>query len=117
MQTVHAKLYRYFKVRSNVSLSFAYEESGLDYAMARYYASTGGRFLTPDPGHVGANTFDPQSWNAYVYALNDPINLVDPTGMAAEEERCSDQGELEEQGLDCSYGATYWSCLYSPPTP
>ena len=35
--------------------------SDLDYAMARYYASRSGRFMTPDPGHVGANVGDPQS--------------------------------------------------------
>ena len=52
----------------------------LDYAMARYYASRLGRFMTADPGHVGANVGDPQSWNAYTYALNDPIDLTDPTG-------------------------------------
>jgi len=49
--------------------------------MARYYASRSGRFMTPDPGHVGANVVDPQSWNAYAYAANDPINLVDPSGL------------------------------------
>jgi RHS repeat-associated protein len=56
-------------------------EAGLDYAMARYYASRSGRFMTPDPGHVGANVSDPQSWNAYTYVLNDPINLIDPRGL------------------------------------
>jgi RHS repeat-associated protein len=56
-------------------------ESGLEYAMARYYAGGSGRFMTPDPGHVGANVGDPQSWNAYVYALNDPINSSDPSGL------------------------------------
>jgi RHS repeat-associated protein len=53
----------------------------LDYAMARYYASRSGRFMTPDPGHVGANIGDPQSWNAYTYGANDPINHIDPNGM------------------------------------
>lgn len=37
--------------------------------------------MTPDPGHVGANPANPQSWNAYVYVLNDPINAVDPAGL------------------------------------
>jgi hypothetical protein len=27
----------------------------------------------------------PQSWNAYVYTLNDPINLVDPSGLFEQE--------------------------------
>jgi RHS repeat-associated protein len=57
--------------------------SDLDYAMARYYASRSGRFMTPDPGHVGADPTDPQSWNAYVYGLNDPIGNTDPNGLFA----------------------------------
>jgi RHS repeat-associated protein len=53
-------------------------ESGDDYALARSYASTQGRFTTPDPleGVVG----DPQSWNRYAYVENDPVNLSDPSG-------------------------------------
>jgi RHS repeat-associated protein len=58
-------------------------DTGLDYAMARHYSSKEGRFLSPDPGHVGADPGNPQSWNAYVYVLNDPTNSTDPTGMFA----------------------------------
>jgi RHS repeat-associated protein len=56
-------------------------DTHLDYAMARHYASTEGRFMTPDPGHVGANIYDPQSFNAYAYAGGDPINNIDPEGL------------------------------------
>jgi RHS repeat-associated protein len=54
-------------------------ESGNDYALARSYTNSNGRFLSPDPlqGHVG----DPQSWNRYAYVENDPINLSDPSGQ------------------------------------
>jgi len=54
-------------------------ESGLDDFGARYYASTMGRFLTPDPlaGHVS----DPQTLNRYAYVRNNPLNLTDPTGL------------------------------------
>lgn len=55
-------------------------ETGADYFGARYYASRTGRFTTVDPGHVGGNIFDPQSWNAYAYARNNPLRFVDPTG-------------------------------------
>jgi RHS repeat-associated protein len=55
-------------------------ETGLDYFQARYYASRAGRFTTVDPGHVGGNILDPQSWNAYAYARNNPFRFVDPTG-------------------------------------
>jgi RHS repeat-associated protein len=54
-------------------------ESENDYALARSYADTQGRFLSPDPleGIVG----DPQSWNRYAYVENDPINVSDPSGQ------------------------------------
>jgi RHS repeat-associated protein len=59
-------------------------ETGLDYVGARYYASRTGRFTTGDPGHVSGNIFDPQSWNAYAYARNNPLRFVDPTGTEYE---------------------------------
>jgi RHS repeat-associated protein len=55
-------------------------ESGLDYFGARYYASRSARFTTADPAHVGGNIFDPQSWNAYAYARNNPLRYTDPSG-------------------------------------
>lgn len=56
-------------------------ESNLDYATARYYGSSLGRFLSPDPANAGAALGDPQSWNAYAYVDDDPMDLVDPSGM------------------------------------
>jgi hypothetical protein len=32
-----------------------------------------------------ASMANPQSWNRYSYALNNPLSLVDRTGMAAQE--------------------------------
>jgi RHS repeat-associated protein len=55
-------------------------ETGFDYFGARYYGSRIGRFTTVDPEHVGGNIFDPQSWNAYAYARNNPLRFIDPTG-------------------------------------
>jgi RHS repeat-associated protein len=54
---------------------------GLYYLRARYYDPSIGRFLTQDPlsGIVGL----PLSQNRYPYVLNDPINLVDPSGLCA----------------------------------
>jgi RHS repeat-associated protein len=39
--------------------------TGLDYAMHRYYASAIGRFTTPDPYRASAGPAEPQSWNRY----------------------------------------------------
>ena len=55
--------------------------TGLDYANARMYNSSRGRFMTPDPiGLRGANHKIPQSLNRYSYVQNDPVNATDPTG-------------------------------------
>jgi RHS repeat-associated protein len=56
------------------------QETGFEYSLARYYAGGTGRFTTVDPGHVGGDIFDPQSWNGYAYALNNPLRFVDPLG-------------------------------------
>jgi RHS repeat-associated protein len=56
--------------------------TGLDYAQNRYYASTPGRFLSPDPFQAAsAGPSDPQSWNQYSYTRGDPVNRYDPSGM------------------------------------
>ena len=81
-------------------------ESGNDYFGARYYASSMGRFMSPDPYSAirikqgmeagglpveAAESFfngfleDPQKWNQYTYALNNPLRFVDPTGAAPAE--------------------------------
>jgi RHS repeat-associated protein len=56
-------------------------ESYLDNFGARYYASTMGRFMSPDPGNVGATPDAPQSWNAYSYVLNKPLIATDRSGL------------------------------------
>jgi RHS repeat-associated protein len=55
-------------------------ESGLDNFGARYDSSFLGRFMSPDPDGAGAIGQDPQSWNAYAYVSNNPLNLTDPNG-------------------------------------
>jgi len=60
-------------------------ESGNDYFGARYYASSMGRFMSPDwsstPAAIPfADPADPQSLNQYSYVKNNPLNRTDPNG-------------------------------------
>ena len=57
-------------------------ESNLDHAQFRQYSSTLGRWMHPDPAGLAAvDPTNPQSWNRYAYVLNNPMALVDPTGL------------------------------------
>ncbi len=55
-------------------------ETGLDYFHARYYSNIQGRFTSVDPENAGAIEDDPQSWNGYAYARNNPLLYSDPDG-------------------------------------
>ena len=56
-------------------------ETELDYFGARYYGSKIGRFTTVDPVYTWReNLLDPQRWNRYAYARNNPLRYVDPDG-------------------------------------
>jgi RHS repeat-associated protein len=55
-------------------------ETGLDYAMARFYDSRVGRFCSVDP--VEGSPIDPQTWNRYTYTRDEPIGMVDPSGKS-----------------------------------
>ncbi|MFZ0304507.1 MAG: RHS repeat-associated core domain-containing protein [Terracidiphilus sp.] len=58
-------------------------ESGNDYFGARYYASSMGRFMSPDDG-TGVRLTNPQSLNRYAYVFNNPLMLIDPTGHSTQ---------------------------------
>jgi RHS repeat-associated protein len=79
-------------------------ESGLDNFGARYFGSSLGRFMSPDPllnsGHPG----NPQTWNRYSYALNNPLKIKDPTGLynvnCGDDKSCQKSAERLKKGLE-----------------
>ncbi len=76
---------------------------------ARYYNMLTGRFETMDPGketccalrrsQVG-NTFDPSSLHKYVYAANNPVNKIDPSGRDIFEYGDLSAGIPSDEGIE-----------------
>ncbi len=57
-------------------------ETGLDFAQARYHNSSLGRFSSADPLFFKEERLaDPQQLNLYLYVRNNPLNLIDPSGL------------------------------------
>jgi len=53
-------------------------------AADRFYASNLGRWHSPDPiGEKAVRLDDPQTWNMYAYARDNPTTLTDPSGSCA----------------------------------
>jgi RHS repeat-associated protein len=63
-------------------------ETGWDYFGARYYYPAIGRFLAIDP-----LDFKFPDKTPFHYVSNNPINLIDPTGMEEEDEKKKKQEE------------------------
>jgi RHS repeat-associated protein len=77
------------------------QESGNDYFGARYYASSMGRFMSPDPSGLDYADFsNPQTLNLYAYAVNNPLRYIDPTGLVLCDYGSSDQGGEDYEDAD-----------------
>jgi RHS repeat-associated protein len=57
-------------------------ESVSEHFPFRYYNEVMGRWLTPDPaGLAAADPTNPQTWNRYAYVMNNPLAMIDPSGL------------------------------------
>ncbi|MCL5286506.1 MAG: hypothetical protein M1453_00720 [Acidobacteria bacterium] len=75
-------------------------ESGLDFFGARFYASLSGRFLSADLPFIDQHPGNPQTWNLYFYARNNPLIWTDPTGNAGEVNYCASTGPAACQPME-----------------
>jgi RHS repeat-associated protein len=64
--------------------------SDTDHAQFRQYSSTPGRWMSPDPYSGSYHMRNPQSFNRYTYALNNPVSYVDPKGLYFDVGGCDD---------------------------
>jgi RHS repeat-associated protein len=77
--------------------------TGLDALGVRNYSSSLARFMTPDPGHASglAHPENPQSWNPYSYAVNNPLKFTDTSGFGyCHYKNMSDQQSAEDAKLE-----------------
>ena len=75
-------------------------ETATDHAQFRQYSNTQGRWLAPNPYSGSYSMRNPQSFNRYVYAGNNPLAATDPSGMD-----------------DCGLGSMANGLCYSSDTP
>jgi len=88
----------------------AYHFAGLDYdgetsaghAQFRQYATIQGRWFSADPYSGSYKMGNPQSFNRYTYAMNNPLAIIDPSGLCG--------GDIWGGSDDCPTGP-------SNPTP
>lgn len=85
-------------------------ETNLNFMNARNQSGILGRFMSPDPAGVRAiKLANPQTWNWYAYALNNPLRYTDPTGQYT----CSDDGNKCQTQPDKNFEAARQRDLHS----
>ena len=104
-------------------------ETGLDYFVARYYTSFQGRFSGVDPFSIVLEVQEerypekaraklrtylsqPQQWNRYSYAINNPLLFVDPTGESIRLSNDPQERERQMQALREAVGPEAAAYLY-----
>ncbi len=110
------------------------DETSLDYFNARYYSSTQGRFTSVDPFNINlqrqaetdprdgealliAYLIEPQQWNRYAYAVNNPQKYVDPTGEAIRLSDDPKERAKQMADLQAMVGPQAAAYLYVNPVP
>ncbi|MEU6713640.1 RHS repeat-associated core domain-containing protein [Nonomuraea sp. NPDC046802] len=91
------------------------EAMALTHLGAREYDPETGRFISVDPVF---NVADPQSWNGYNYANNNPVNLSDPDGlMPCDGTMCGWPSRDRDESNYHPGGGSNGGYVYYPPPP
>jgi RHS repeat-associated protein len=88
-------------------------ESGSDYFKYRYYASSMGRWMSPDPaGMMAVDITDPQSLNRYAYVQNNALSFIDPYGLDCAYLNNAGNGvesvDQQSNSGECGKNGGYW---------
>ncbi len=66
-----------------------------------------GRWISPDPAGLNAvDITNPQSWNRYAYALNNPLRYTDPLGLFCFYGGAGDTPDNDSDPTDYDFGAS-----------
>lgn len=76
------------------------EETLLDFAEARMYENRHARFTAVDPLLASGKSANPQTFNRYIYVMNNPLVLTDPSGLQASQKTTVTPCQ---QGEQCPY--------------
>jgi RHS repeat-associated protein len=93
---------------------------GLSYYGARWYDAQLGRFASPDSLVPRPN--DPQSFNRFAYARDNPVNRTDPTGYSdscnSSLYNCNSGGSSSDDPVDYqSWNASQWQRAHARSVP
>ncbi len=86
--------------------------TGLVQFGARHYDGEIGRWLSKDP-----IDFDGGDTNLYGYVLQEPLNLIDSTGLSAESTFVKCMGSDSQFAINLTGDAALAGCLRAPPGP
>jgi RHS repeat-associated protein len=93
-------------------------DNSVDHFGARDFHNTHGRFMVPDPKGIGS-LVDPANFNLYSYASNDPMTMVDPSGLAdfPEDRPASDEAGGEDTDVVPPDLNSIFTPVVFPPDP
>jgi RHS repeat-associated protein len=109
-------------------------DTGLNYAGSRYYEARIGRFISQDPVYLATGDrnaiksktgqslesylSDPQGFNSYSYARNNPLRIIDPNGEWFKEMVTGQQSWssfTQEVGQATQYMGSGWQTMMDHP--